>query len=61
MKATRVTCTGNPDTLDKAKEILAALSVASVDKIIEKFPNADRERAKHEARKQGFEALALYY
>ncbi|EJD53788.1 hypothetical protein AURDEDRAFT_119468 [Auricularia subglabra TFB-10046 SS5] len=51
---------GKPDSHEKAKEILAALSGAFIDNIVETkgLDYVDKERAKHDAKKRAESALA---
>ena len=54
VKATRVTCPGQPESHAKAKELLAALAGGFVDRIVESkgLDFVDKEKAKHHAKKQ---------
>jgi hypothetical protein len=63
IKATRVTCPGQPESHAKATELLAGFAGAFVDRIVETkgLDFVDKERAKHHAKKQLYEVSAFDY
>ncbi|KZW04021.1 hypothetical protein EXIGLDRAFT_737763 [Exidia glandulosa HHB12029] len=55
-----VAVNGKPDSHEKAKEIIAALSGAFIDRVVETkgLDFVDKEKAKHDAKKRAEQALA---
>jgi hypothetical protein len=63
IKATRVTCPGQPKSHAKAKELLAGISGGFVDRIVETkgLDFYDKEKAKHHAKEQLYNVSAGDY
>jgi hypothetical protein len=63
IKATRVTCPGQPESHAKAKELLAGLAGAFIDRIVETrgLDFVDKEKAKHHAKEQLYDVSAGDY
>ncbi|KZW04017.1 hypothetical protein EXIGLDRAFT_743644 [Exidia glandulosa HHB12029] len=55
-----VAVNGQPDSHEKAKEIIAALSGGFIDRIVETkgLDYVDKEKAKHDAKKRAEQALS---